>query len=149
MPSFFSFLPWRRPGVPGGITKLAWPRWPRAGSTVATTTCRLAMPPLVMKTFWPFRTQSSPSRTARVRRLETSDPAPGSVTANAPTLGSAGVPNSSGVQRVTCSGVPLAIRATRGRPLPKMAREMPAQPQQSSSTSSGWRMPVSSSPIIR
>ena len=107
------------------------------------------MPPLVMKTFWPFRTQSSPSRTARVRRLETSDPAPGSVTANAPTLGSAGVPNSSGVQRATCSGVPLAIRATSGSPLPKMAREMPAQPQQSSSTSSGWRMPVSSSPIIR
>ena len=107
------------------------------------------MPPLVMKTFWPFRTQSSPSRTARVRRLETSEPAPGSVTANAPTLGSAGVPNSSGVQRVTCSGVPLAIRATSGSPLPKMPREMPAQPQQSSSTSSGWRMPVSSSPIMR
>ena len=76
MPSFFSFLPWRRPGVPGGITKLAWPRWPRVGSTVATTTWTLAIPPLVMNTFTAVCTQSSPSRTARVRRLETSDPAP-------------------------------------------------------------------------
>src|SRR4029450_9192229 len=59
-------------------------------SRVATTTWRVAMPPLVMNTFWPFSTQSSPSRTARVRRLETSDPAPGSVTATRPTLGSAG-----------------------------------------------------------
>ena len=70
-----------------------------------------------------------------MRRQETSDPAPGSVTPNAPTLGSVGLPNSSGVQLATWSGVPLAIRATRGRPLPKMPREMPAQPQQSSSTS--------------
>jgi hypothetical protein len=107
------------------------------------------MPPLVMNTFCPSRTQSSPSRTARVRSEETSEPAPGSVTQKAPTLGSAGVPNSSGAQRATCAGVPEAIIATSGRPLPKMPSEMPAQPQQSSSTSNGCRMPESSSPTMR
>ena len=56
MPIFFSFLPMRRPFVPGGTTKLAWPRVPSSGSTVATTTCTSAMPPLVMKIFWPLIT---------------------------------------------------------------------------------------------
>jgi hypothetical protein len=32
----------------------------------------------VVHTFWPFRTHSSPSRTARICRLATSEPAPGS-----------------------------------------------------------------------
>ena len=51
------------------------------GSTVATTTLTSAIPPLVMKTLVPFRTHSSPSRRAVVRRLLTSEPACGSVTA--------------------------------------------------------------------
>ena len=38
MPSLDSFLPCSRPGVPLGITNEVWPRWPRSGSTVATTT---------------------------------------------------------------------------------------------------------------
>ncbi len=33
----------------------------------------------VVHTFWPFTTQSSPSRTARVERPATSEPAPGSL----------------------------------------------------------------------
>ena len=81
IPSFDSFLPWRRPGVSLGITNDAWPRWPSSASTVATTTCTSAIPPLVMKTLVPLRTHSSPSRFAVVRRLLTSDPACGSVTA--------------------------------------------------------------------
>ena len=39
------------------------------------------MPPLVMKTLVPLSTHSSPSRFAVVRRLLTSEPACGSVTA--------------------------------------------------------------------
>ena len=81
MPSFVSFLPWLRPGVPLPTTKEAWPRVPRLGSTVATTTWTSAMPPLVMKTLVPLRTHSSPSRLAVVFRLFTSEPACGSVTA--------------------------------------------------------------------
>jgi hypothetical protein len=101
-----------------------------------------------MKTFWPFRTQSSPSRTALVRSEETSEPAPGSVTANAPTLGSSGVPNISGMNRAIWSGVPWAISATSGRPVPRIASEMPAHPQHSSSTRAGWSTPVSSEATI-
>ena len=81
MPSFDSFLPCSRPGVPFGITNEAWPRWPSSGSTVATTTWTSAMPPLVMKTLVPLSTHSSPSSFAVVRRLLTSEPACGSVTA--------------------------------------------------------------------
>src|SRR5207247_2262209 len=36
MPSFFSFLPWRRPGVPGPTMNAACPGWPSSWSTVAT-----------------------------------------------------------------------------------------------------------------
>jgi hypothetical protein len=130
MPSLRSFLPWRSRGVPGGTTKLAWPRWPRVGSTVATTTWTLAMPPLVMNTFWPFRTQSSPSRTARVRRLETSEPAPGSVTANAPHLGLGRGAEQLGGPAGTWPGVPLAMRATRAarcRRCPARCRRSPSR----------------------
>ena len=41
--------------------------------------------PLVMKILEPFSTHSSPSRTALVRMPWTSEPAPGSVIARAPT----------------------------------------------------------------
>ena len=81
MPSFDSFLPWLRPGVPFSITNEAWPRWPSSGAVLATTTWTSAMPPLVMKTLVPLRTHSSPSRVAVVRRLLTSEPACASVTA--------------------------------------------------------------------
>ena len=81
MPSFDSFLPWLRPGVPFSITNEAWPRWPSSGAVFATTTWTSAMPPLVMKTLVPLRTHSSPSRVAVVRRLLTSEPACASVTA--------------------------------------------------------------------
>jgi len=46
-------------GVPGGTMKVAWPRLPRAGSTEATMTCTLAMPPLVTQDLAPFSTHSS------------------------------------------------------------------------------------------
>ncbi len=71
----------RMPGVPGGITKLAWPRALSSGSTAATTTWTSAIPPLVMKILVPLRTHSSPSRLAVVFSDFTSEPACGSVTA--------------------------------------------------------------------
>ncbi len=106
MPSFFSFFPCFRPGVSGPTMNAACPRWPSFGSTVATTTCTLAMPPFVMNTFVPSRTHSSPSRFAVVRSPLTSDPAFGSVTQSAPTFGSSGVPNICGAHVKSWSGVP-------------------------------------------
>ena len=81
MPSFDSFWPSFRPGLSLVTTNEAWPRWPRSGSTVATTTVTSAMPPFEMKVLVPFRIQSSPSRLAVVRSDLTSEPACGSVTA--------------------------------------------------------------------
>jgi hypothetical protein len=76
------------------MTNAAWPREPSSGSTEATTTWTLAMPPLVAHAFWPLSTHSSlaSSYLARVRSEETSEPASGSETQNAATLGSSGVP---------------------------------------------------------
>ena len=59
MPCFLYFWPCERPGVPGGTTKLAWPRPLSSGSTAATTTWTSAMPPLVIHAFVPLSTHSS------------------------------------------------------------------------------------------
>ena len=93
-PCFLTFVPCSRPLVSGGITNAAWPRAFSSGSTEATTTCTAAMPPLVAHAFWPLSTHSSlaSSYLARVRSEETSLPASGSDTQNAPTFGSSGVP---------------------------------------------------------
>ncbi len=94
MPSFEYFCPCEMPGVPGGTMKLAWPRLFSSGSTAATTTCTSAMPPFVIQALVPFSTHSSlaSSYTARVRNDETSDPASGSLTQNAPSAIFSGVP---------------------------------------------------------
>ena len=52
-------VPSGNPGVPGGTTKDAWPRPRSSGSTVATTTCTSAIPPLVIHALVPFSTHSS------------------------------------------------------------------------------------------
>jgi hypothetical protein len=46
-PCLRNFCPMASPAVPGGTMKLACPRDSSDGSTDATTTCTLAMPPLV------------------------------------------------------------------------------------------------------
>lgn len=80
--------------MPGGTTNAAWPREPSSGSTEAMITCTPAMPPLVAHAFWPLSTHSpaASSNLARVRTLETSEPAFGSEAQNAATLTSSGVP---------------------------------------------------------
>ena len=50
-----------------------------SGSVRARRRPKLARWATVVQTFWPFRTHSSPSRTARVARPATSEPAPGSL----------------------------------------------------------------------
>ena len=82
------------PCVPGGTMKLAWPRPFSSGSTAATTTCTSAMPPLVIHALVPLSTHSSlaSSYTARVRSDDTSEPASGSLTQNAPSCDLVGVP---------------------------------------------------------
>src|SRR5215217_6228439 len=121
MPIFFSFFPPVRPGVLGGTTKEAWPRDPSSGSTLATTTCTLGRssnPPLVMNVFL-----------ALVRRLDTSEPAPGSVTQKEERWMSSGVPKHCGTHSAICSGVPLPAMPAAPRVLPKIASEIPASPQ--------------------
>ncbi len=62
--------------------KAVWPpRWPLSASVTAITIAKSASTPLVMKVFSPLRTQSSPSRTARMRIAVASEPASGSVIA--------------------------------------------------------------------
>ena len=54
MPCLWNFWPWLSPFVPGGTTKLAWPRVRRSGSTTAVTTWTSAMPPLVAQVLVPL-----------------------------------------------------------------------------------------------
>ena len=100
-----------------------------------------------MKTLVPSRTHSSPSRLAVVRRLLTSEPACGSVTAYAPSLTSSPAPKHSGTQRAICSGVPDAASPAAASPEPAIARAIPAQPQCSSSAEITPNIPSGSEPI--
>jgi hypothetical protein len=59
MPCFLYFWPCEMPAVPFGTTNDAWPREPSDESTVAVTTCRSAMPPLVAHAFVPLSVHSS------------------------------------------------------------------------------------------
>ena len=92
MPCLANFWPWLSPLVPGGTTKLAWPRARSSGSTTAVTTWTSAMPPLVAQVLVPLRTHSSvaSSYVARVRIAPTSLPASGSEEQNARELEVAG-----------------------------------------------------------
>ena len=79
-----------------------------------------------MKVFEPFRTNSSPSRRAEARMPpKASEPEPGSVIAQAPTLSSV---SRSRAQRSFCSVVPFERIADAVRPtLTPMAVTMPGQ----------------------
>ena len=138
-PCFLTFAPIDRPGVSGGMTNAAWPREPSSRSTDATTTWTSAMPPLVAHAFWPLRTHSSlaSSYLASVRSDETSEPASGSETQNAATLGSSWVPKHCGIHSIICSGVPEPAMPATPSVVPMSAMPMPASPQKSSSLTIG------------
>ena len=146
MPCLWNFWPWLSPRVPGGTTKLAWPRVRSSGSTTAVMTWMSASPPLVAQVLVPLRTHSSvaPSYVARVRIAPTSEPASGSEEQNAASLRSPGVPNIWGAHSPTCSSVPLARSPAAASADPTMDSPMPASPQKSSSMVTGMPRPVSS-----
>ena len=150
MPCLWNFCPWLSPFVPGGTTKLAWPRVRRSGSTTAVTTCTSASPPLVAHVLVPLRIHSSvaSSYRARVRIAPTSDPASGSEEQNAAMCRSPGEPNICGTHSPTCSGVPLALTAAAASVVPTIDRPMPASPQNSSSIATGIPSPVSSKACV-
>ena len=143
-PSLSSLRTSFSPGASFGTTNSAWPLWPSSGSTVALTTCTSAMPPLPIQILCPSMTHSSPSRSAVVRRLRTSEPPSGSEIASAASFRSPGAPKHSGAQRSSWSGVAacaIALSASAGI---TMLRPIPAQPQNSSSMNSGSESPVGS-----
>ena len=147
MPCLWNFWPWLSPLVPGGTTKLAWPRVRSSGSTTAVTTWTSAMPPLVAQVLVPLRTHSSlaSSYVARVRIAPTSEPASGSEEQNAAELEVAracrtsAAPTRRPARRCRWRARPAAASA-----VPTIERPMPASPQNSSSIVIGMPSPVSS-----
>src|SRR3954452_17699359 len=97
------------PGVSAG-TMIIEARWcgRASGSVTAMTIRKSAIEPFVENHLWPLMTNSSPSRTARVRSVVGSDPAtPGSVIENADFRSPA---SSGSSQRSFCSGVAAIAR---------------------------------------
>ena len=146
MPCLANFWPWLSPAVPGGTTKLAWPRARSSGSTTAVITWTSASPPLVAQVLVPLSTHSSvaSSYVARVRMAPTSEPASGSEEQNAAILRSPGLPNICGAHSPTCSSVPFARSPAAARAVPTIESPIPASPQNSSSIVIGMPSPVSS-----
>src|SRR5689334_6670686 len=84
IPSLFSFLPGRKPGVLFSTRNAEIPCEDAARSVTAITTQTSATWPLVVKVLLPLITQQSPSRTARVCVPPASEPDSGSVNAHEP-----------------------------------------------------------------
>ena len=106
-PIFSIFLPRSKPGREASTRNREVPLAPLPGSVIAATITRSACMPLVMKILEPLSTHSSPSRTAWVRIPCTSEPAPGSVMARAPTASPLTI---FGSQRSFWASVPWWIR---------------------------------------
>src|SRR3954447_23104593 len=105
-----------------------------------------AIPPLVAQAFWPFNTHSSEASSyfAVVRNDDTSEPASGSDTQNAPTAGSSAVPKHCGTHSPSCSGVPDDRMPATASVVPMSDIPIPASPQNSSSLTIGNVIPVGS-----
>src|SRR5579862_1610463 len=86
-----------------------------------------------MKVFEPFRTYSSPRRTAVVCRRATSEPAPGSESPNEHRIGDS---RSGGNQVAFCASEPARMTGPEPSPLAPIEVPMPEQPQLSSSPTS-------------
>lgn len=88
-PTFEYFLDTVNPGVPDG-TMMAEisgrPLSPRPVTAVTVTSPVMSVPELVMKALVPSMTHSPPSRRAVVLVAPASDPPPGSVRPNAPSM---------------------------------------------------------------
>ena len=130
MPSLSSFFDTSKPGVSVGTRIWLMPACPPSSVVRASRQSQSAWSEFVMYLFDPLMTHSSPSRTARVRRAATSEPASGSVTAIAATASprSAGarkrsfwswVPKraSDGVAMSTCTPNAMPIAPWSARPI--------------------------------
>src|SRR5688500_17354804 len=90
-----------------------------------------------MKHFWPVMTYLSPFRTAFVRMLDTSEPAPGSVRQNDASFGaSVSIPR----YFFFVSSEPAIDTGAEARPLAPSDVWIPEQPQESSSSISAPSM---------
>jgi hypothetical protein len=116
-----------------GTTKAEIPRCPLSGSVFANTTVHAAWPAFVMKVFEPFRTYSSPLRSAVDFIRATSDPASGSLRPKEQRIGSS---SKGGSHCSFCSSVPAMITGAAPRPFAPIDVAMPEQPQFSSSPTS-------------
>ena len=85
MPSLSSFCAVEKPGKPFSMMKAVMPRDPALTSVLAYTTKTSASGPLVIHILLPLRTNLPPLNSALSRMLTTSEPAPGSDIAKAPT----------------------------------------------------------------
>ena len=118
------------PGVSIGTMNAEMPLWPLDGSVFAKTTVQAAWPAFVMKVFEPFRTYSSPRRSAVVFSLATSEPASGSERPKEQRIGSS---SSGGSHFACCSSLPAMITGPEPRPFAPIEVPIPEQPQLSSS----------------
>ena len=75
MPSLRSFLPRRKPGSWVSTKNSVTPLAPASLLVLVASTSTSHNWPLLMKTFWPLMTKSSPSLTAWVQMAFRSDPA--------------------------------------------------------------------------
>ena len=99
--NFSSFLPTENPFVFVSTTYRSRPFRPLAGSLVATTVMKSATVPWVVKILLPFSTKPPSTAVARVRSAAASDPAFGSVIANAAIFS----PRSAGSRKRPCSAL--------------------------------------------
>ena len=106
------------------------PLCPCDGSVFAKTTVQAAWPAFVMKVFEPFRTYSSPRRTAVVLIRATSEPASGSVSPKEQRIGSS---SRGGSHSRFCSSEPPIRTGPAPSVFATIDTAMPAQPQDSSS----------------
>ena len=86
-----------------------------SGSVRASNSPNAAMCPRLVHTFWPFTIQVSPSRTARVDRPATSEPAPGSENSWHHTSSWRAIGRR---KRAFCSSVPHSMIAAPACPTP-------------------------------
>ena len=120
MPSLCSRRSTRMPGVPFGTTNDLIAARPSSRSSVAHTTTASQRSPEVTKIFSPFRTYSSPSRTAVVVMFAESEPVPGSVIA---------MPAQTPAKRAACSSLATEAIAELPRPCLGMESSRPTSPQ--------------------
>ena len=113
-----------------GTTNAVRPLWPLDLSVDAKTVDQAAWPAFVMNIFEPFRTYSSPRRSAVVLMRAASEPASGSLSANEHRIGSS---RRGGSHSRFCSSEPAISTGPAPSVFATIETAIPEQPQESSS----------------